>query len=235
MRVGDLPNGPDRNFEGPLAQLQKIVVVDDHPILTAALADLTERQIGNVTVTALTCAKPADLADATLALIDVYLPGDNGIDLIRNANALNPKPILIAISGDDSYATQYEAFAAGAQAFISKSADPDRIAALLLFLLGRSSTIPHLLDSGLALGQPAVKPTQRALELSSRDREIIMLIGQGLANEAIAQTLGLSVNTVKQHVTRLLSSHGVENRTQLLKAASPRLRDGIHADAPSIP
>lgn len=62
-----------------------------------------------------------------------------------------------------------------------------------------------------------------------------MLIGQGLANEAIAQTLGLSVNTVKQHVTRLLSSHGVENRTQLLKAASPRLRDGIHADAPSIP
>lgn len=207
-----------------MTQTQTIVIVDDHPILTAALAELVETHISEVAVRALTAAQPHDLADASLALIDIYLRGQNGIDLIRSASALTPQPILIALSADDSYATQYDAFAAGAQAFISKSADPDRIAALLLFLLGRSKGVPNLLNSGLAIGQPAVKPVQRSLELSARDREIIMLIGQGLANEAIAQMLGLSVNTIKQHVTRLLAAFGVENRTQLLKAASLRLQ-----------
>lgn len=207
-----------------MTQTQTIVIVDDHPILTAALAKLIETHIGNVSVTSLTEAQPQDLANASLALIDIYLRGQNGIDLIRSVSALVDKPILIAVSADDSYATQYDAFAAGAQAFIAKSADPERIAALLLFLLGRSKSVPNLLNSGLAIGQPAVKPVQRVLELSPRDREIIMLIGQGLANEAIAQMLGLSVNTIKQHVTRLLAAFGVENRTQLLKAASPGLK-----------
>lgn len=214
-----------------MTQTPKIVIVDDHPILTAALAELVETHIGDIDVTSLTGAQPHDLADASLALIDIYLRGQNGIDLIRGASALTPRPVLIALSADDSYATQYDAFAAGAQAFISKSADPDRIAALLLFLLGRSKSVPNLLNSGLAIGQPAVKPVQRSFELTPRDREIIMLIGQGLANEAIAQMLGLSVNTIKQHVTRLLAAFGVENRTQLLKAASPRLQGEKIAEA----
>lgn len=217
------------------ALLQKIVIVDDHPILAEALVNLLHSKIGAVSVTVAACNEEPDFSIFGLALIDIYLKDKSGVDLIRRARMAQPAPIIVAMSGDDRYETQYEAFEAGAKAFISKSAEPERIEALLAFLLGRTGEIPDLLNSRLALGQPAVPPHPRAFSLSEREREIVMLIGQGLSNEAIAAALTLSVNTVKQHVTRLLASHGVENRTQLLQAiakgatdrASPKMRTSV--------
>jgi len=210
------------------AALQKIVIIDDHPILAEALVSLLQNNIGDVSVTVASVATSLDFRDYALALIDIYLKDMSGIDLITQAHKARPAPIIVAMSGDDRYETQYDAFAAGAQAFIAKSAQPERIEAVLNFLLGRSRDIPHLLDSRIALGQPAIRPVTRDFELSPREREIIMLIGQGLSNEAIAAALSLSINTVKQHVTRLLATHGAENRTQLLQTIARGATPALH-------
>ena len=210
------------------AALQKIVIIDDHPILAEALVSLLQNNIGDVSVTVASVATSLDFRDYTLALIDIYLKDMSGIDLITQAHNAHPAPIIVAMSGDDRYETQYDAFAAGAQAFIAKSAQPERIEAVLNFLLGRSRDLPRLLDSRIALGQPAIRPVIRDLELSPREREIIMLIGQGLSNEAIAAALSLSINTVKQHVTRLLATHGAENRTQLLQTIARGTTAALH-------
>lgn len=202
-----------------MAGPQKVVIVDDHPILISALANLFETQIENVAVTAMPHDAEPDFSDASLVMIDIYLQGRSGLELITKARTQHHAPVIVAMSGDDSWQTQYDAFAAGANAFIAKSAETEKVIELLRFLLGRAATIPALLDTGLALGQPAIRPPKKAqADLSSREREIVMLIGQGLNNEAIAKELHLSVNTVKQHVTRLLAAHGAENRTQLLNA-----------------
>ena len=204
-----------------MPKLQKVIVIDDHPILIEAIVSLLETQIGNLSVSVASPQSDPDFSGAALVLVDIYLQGRSGLDFIAKARATTPAPVIAAMSGDDSYETQYAAFAAGANAFIAKSADTNNICDLLTFLLGRRRDIPVLLDSGLALGQPAIRPEKKVqAELSPREREIVMLIGQGLNNEAIAKELDLSVNTIKQHVTRLLAAHGVENRTQLLKALS---------------
>lgn len=213
-----------------MAGAQKVVIVDDHPILVEALANLLETQIGDLTVEVSPPDREPDFSGAALVLIDIYLNVRSGLELIGAASRTPAPPVVVAMSGDDSYDTQYDAFAAGAKAFIAKTADPDRICALLKFLLGRTGEVPALLDSGLALGQPAIRPPKPSqAQLSPREREIVMLIGQGLNNDAIALALNLSVNTVKQHVTRLLAAHRAENRTHLLKVL---VRGGDRAAPP---
>src|SRR5438067_4721156 len=185
---------------------KRIVVVDDHPLFRKGLEQLIHSD-GAFAV----CGEAGDAAEAMdairqiapdLAIVDLSLPGANGIELIKNIRAEFPKlPILVLSMHDESlYAVR--ALRAGAAGYVMKhEAMANVIQAIHEVFSGRpylSPTMAAQVITRAARGQPEgeTDPTER---LSDRELEILELIGKGNEVRQIAKLLHLSPKTVEPH------------------------------------
>jgi DNA-binding NarL/FixJ family response regulator len=205
-------------------RIARIAIVDDHPLFRKGLEQLIGSHNG-FTV----CAEAANAAVAMemirrvrpdLAIVDLSLPGANGIELIKNIRAEFQKlPILVLSMHDESlYAVR--ALRAGAQGYVMKQeALENVIAAIDEVLAGRpylSRDMSAKLITNVASGTDQAVPIEK---LSDRELEILELIGKGRDIREIAQSLHISTKTVEAHRAHIKEKLNLSNARQVARFA----------------
>ena len=193
--------------------MANVILADDHPLFLEALREAVERAGINV-VGAVTrgddlveLAKQTDDLDAVL--LDISMPGYDGFRCLELLRATKPNASLIVVSGSDSEADIQRALDLGAVCFVGKATNPEDMAGALHVLLLDSVHLPP----ARANGRPADAPGVAAARLTRREVEILRLAAEGRSNSEIAQTLWVTEQTVKFHLSNIYRKLGVSNRT----------------------
>ncbi|MGW4386775.1 response regulator [Streptomyces sp. NPDC004685] len=160
-----------------------------------------------------------------VALVDIRMPGMDGIAATRELQALPdpPRVLILTMFGEDEYVD--EAVSAGASGFLLKDTPPEELLrSVRLVAAGKSTLDPSVAGRVMEqLAQHAVRLTtqeQQALDsLTEREREILGLIGRGMSNANIGKELHASEGTVKNQVSRVLAKIGADNRVQAARLA----------------
>jgi DNA-binding NarL/FixJ family response regulator len=162
----------------------------------------------------------AAAAGPDVVLMDVRMPGTDGIAATRRIRAAEPAPRVLILTTFDLDEYVYAGLRAGASGFVLKDAlAPELISAVRVVASGEAVVAPtvtrRLIERFVGDGPEAGRLSLAALDvLTGREREVLMLIARGLANAEIAQRLFLSEGTVKTHVSRILAKLGLRDRLQ---------------------
>jgi DNA-binding NarL/FixJ family response regulator len=193
----------------------RVLVVDDHAVVRRGLVDL---------LTAAGIEVVAALADGSevlpavqemapdLVLMDLSMPGTDGIEATRAVVAARPQTRVIMLTSFAEHARIHAALEAGAVGYLLKDAEPDEI--LKALRDAADGGVPLSPRAAAAL-LPQNRPAQDtgAAALTPREREVLALVATGLPNKSIARRLGISEKTVKAHLTRVFTVVGVADRT----------------------
>lgn len=194
----------------------RLVVVDDHPAIAAAIgAAVRDRDDLRLVATAATVLEAAEVVAATnpdVVVCDLWLDGQpDGLDVLAQVVAGGTRaPRVLVLSGFDQPSFLRAAFEGGAAGYVSKAAPVEEIVDAVLAVAAGESRFPDV--------------TLRALRDAPRrpsDRELaaIRLLAQGSSNDEIAVGLGISIKTVESHFRRLFGRYGVLSRTELAMLA----------------
>lgn len=221
----------------------KILVVDDHPLILEALNHVLRQLDGEVEVFDAQTAEAgrnlvARHTDAGLLLLDLGLPGADGLALLAEFRDSFPTIPVVVLSGSDRREDVLHAIDLGAMGFIPKtSSNQVMLQALRLVLSGGVYLPPEAFThrDAAAAPQPARAAdasrdgatTTRDLGLTDRQAQVLALILQGKPNKLICRELGLAEGTVKIHVAAILRALNVSTRTQAVIEAS---RLGLQLD-----
>jgi DNA-binding NarL/FixJ family response regulator len=213
----------------------RILVVDDHPLMTDAirLALLTldptiEVEVLGSLAQALSRAEGAPEPD--LALLDLGLPDCSGLEALERFRSAVPQVPVVVVSGAADAASIVGALDLGAMGYIPKTSPKDVLLNAVRLVVSGGIYVP--VEALKAQDPPgpgrepaATRPAE--LGLSPRQVEVLELLLKGLPNKLIARRLDISENTTKIHVSAVLRALGVATRTQALIAAS---RLGLRLD-----
>jgi NarL family two-component system response regulator LiaR len=157
-------------------------------------------------------------------LMDVVMPGMNGVETTRAVLKQCPQVKIIMLTSFPNQGLVQEALEAGAVGFLLKDAPIDTLGdAIRSAHAGHSTLAP---EATQALIQDKSRPPKLGHDLSPREREVLALVVEGLSNEEIADRLVISVNTVRKHVSACMSKLEATNRAQ---AAAQAVRHQIVA------
>lgn len=182
-----------------------IVLVEDHTLMREGLAQLVNSQSDlHVVGEAADASKGLDLVLAhrpDVAIVDITLPGRNGLELIKDIRAQVPEQIILVISMHDEALYAERALKAGAKGYIMKDADRDTFLAAIRKVLEGGFYVSDKMSAEIFAsysgGNQQVKGS--VTRLSDREFEVFELLGQGLGTNDIAQRLGISPKTVEVH------------------------------------
>ena len=201
-----------------------VVIADDHPLfldgLGALLASAPEIEVVGRAVTATEAIDTVATLRPAVAVLDLNMPGPGGIATIREiVRRIDSVRILVLTMYDDD-SLVFEAVRAGASGYVLKGADPEEV-------ISAVRAVAHgeaVFGAGLArrLADWFDRSTQQDPfeQLTPREREVLELIARGVRNAAIAQRLGISLKTVRNLVSSVLTKLQVPDR----EAASHRAR-----------
>lgn len=214
-----------------------IIVVDDHPLFRQGVVStlsvepdfkvVGEAGDGELALKMLRTLQP------NIAVLDVNLPGMNGQQILRQVQAEKLPISVILLTAYDDIEQQQHALRGGAAAFCTKEVRPEDLVRLIRKIAladpftrpdGNAHKIIELnKQSGLNWDGNLPDEPEAAVPLSEREMEVLSQLTKGYSNKEIACLLGISHQTVKNHVTSILRKIGVEDRTQ---AAVYALRRG---------
>jgi two-component system invasion response regulator UvrY len=187
----------------------RALIVDDHPVIRDGIKQLLQQTFpsmnvadsaGTSEVVEEICGKPW-----TFVLLDINLPGQNGLHLIKKIQEHRPDiPIIVfSLFSEEQYESR--ALRAGAAAFVSKARPVLELVEVIKFVLRRE--------------KPVSEPTSR-MDLSARESEVLSLLAQGLSRQGIAQALGIDETTVSTYRARLLQKLDARTTLDLLRLAA---------------
>jgi two-component system, NarL family, nitrate/nitrite response regulator NarL len=202
----------------------KLLIVDDHPIVREGLAAFLE-QLGPDTAVlqagdaSRALALAAEHSDLDAVILDLGLPGLNGMSAIAELGRIRPELPVIVLSASEDARQAREALAQGALGYVPKSASRQTlVSAIQLVLNGEIYVPPLVLGEPPALLPPASGARISAGLLTDRQIEVLKRLSAGQSNKTIARDLDLSEKTVKAHVTAIFRALNVANRTQAAEA-----------------
>ena len=219
-----LPTGERSPVDGD--KRTRIVIADDHPLYRDALATMFARA-GDIEAIASAETLPAALealaaGDVALVLLDLNMPGMQGVGGIASVRERFPDTRVAVISGSLAASQIREVLAAGACGYLPKTFTPDMIlAAVRLMLSGAIYVPPDVLVQGEELGA-APRATSGGANLTPRELEVLRMLSRGSANKEIARAIGVAEVTVKLHTRRILEKLGVRNRAAAAALAVSR-------------
>lgn len=206
-----------------------IVIIDDHPLFRQGVADALSLEPGfKVIGQAASGEEGLNLIRQNMpdvAIIDVNLPGINGHQLAHQVVLEKLPTRIVLLTAYDDTQQKIHAMSVGAAAYCTKDVQPeDLVQAIKEIAAGKFLVGEQVLDDQ-EVKQWLISHTERALRLysdpgepyqplSSREMEVLTLVTRGMSNKEIALVLGISHQTVKNHVTAILRKLGVEDRTQ---------------------
>jgi len=215
-----------------------IVVIDDHPMFRQGVVETLRMEPGfSIVGEAASGEDGLNLIRSlhpSIAVVDVNLPGINGQQVTRQvANEKLPTKIVLLTAYDDIEQKIY-AMRGGASAYCVKDIEPESLARTIRIVANGKNVIGNEVMDHSHLGKwishnientvmSFDDPGESYQPLSAREMEVLTYITRGFSNKEIASTLGISHQTVKNHVTAILRKLSVEDRTQ---AALYALRRG---------
>jgi DNA-binding NarL/FixJ family response regulator len=205
-----------------------VLIADDHEVIRRGVEVLLESSHFRVVAIAATVAQLVQLArkhKPDVVLLDVRLGDEDGLDAIRRVRSAAPKTRSVVFSAFDNPTYVARAVAAGANDYLLKTADRDTLlAALDNAVADGPPTRTGMLRSVAASMTKRDAPGDANVPLTPRELQTLRLIAMGLSNREIADTMGISVETVKEHVQNMLRKTSLHDRTQ---AAVWALRNGF--------
>ena len=206
----------------------RVAHADDHKVVRLGLEQLLKtfsdvESVGSVTggeaaVTLCREQRPDVL------LLDLQLPDVDGIEVTRRVTAASPDTRIVVFTSFSDRDGIVHALDAGAVGYLLKDAEPEEIhEAIRAASRGEAPITPRA--AAALLADRRERPA--SVELTGREREVLLLVVEGLANKQIGRRLGISERTVKGHLTNLFQRIGVPDRTQ---AALWAERNGITRD-----
>jgi DNA-binding NarL/FixJ family response regulator len=225
----------------------KVLLVDDHPLILSALQTVIQGLGDHVKVTGADSARTAREAlqsdsDYDLVLLDLQLGDADGFELLTEFRVAYPALPVVVVSASDRASDVIRSIDLGAMGFVPKRATNDTLFEALRMVMSGGIYVPPMsigsqseeltphsapAHGGLYAVQGAARsgsyqtaPSLASLGLTPRQTDVLALLLQGNPNKLIARELGLSVETVKDHVAAVLRTLGVSSRTQAVLAVS---------------
>jgi DNA-binding NarL/FixJ family response regulator len=198
------------------------VVADDHPAVLEAVAEFLAEggievvgraQDGEEALEKIEQRKPQ------VALVDLRMPKLGGIELARRASRLVPETSIVLYTGYGDRAELTEALDAGVRGFVLKEAPMDDLLRALNAVAAGGTYVDPVLAGTLASSMGSKAP-----QLTQRERDVLRLLADGLANEEIGKRLFISAETVRTHVRKAMDKLDADTRTQAVARA---LRDHL--------
>lgn len=199
-----------------------LLIADDHPLFRAALCQAASEAVAGCSV-----RQADDLAgvlaalavdpDTDLVLLDLHMPGSQGLSGLAALRGQHPGVAVLVVSAHDDPRTVRRVIDHGAAGFIPKSASPAEIAAAIRCVLDCGTWLPPHLAAAVAALPTNPDDTalaRRLARLTEQQSRVLALLAEGLLNKQIADRLSIQERTVKAHVTAIFEKLGVRNRTQ---------------------
>lgn len=205
----------------------QVLLADDHAMVRDGLIPFLERIEPGTTVIeaanfgeALAAAKAQPLG---LAVLDLYMPGMEGLNGLTALRREFPSLPIVILSGSTKPEDAFQAIEHGANGYVPKTMRGETIIGVLRLVLSGEKYIPPFLfehrDSMTQPAVPAVDPNSPLAHLTPRERDILNMIVDGAPNKVIARALDLQEVTVKAHLRNMFRKLGVANRTEAARVA----------------
>ena len=202
--------------------MTRLLIADDHPLFRAALRQAANDSVDNCAVVEAddldsVLASLADDPDIDLVLLDLHMPGSQGLSGLATLRGQFPGVAVLVVSAHDEARTVRRALDHGAAGFIPKSASPAEIGDAIRQVLDCGSWLPPALAQAIKAlpADPSdVDLASRLARLTEQQYRVLALLSEGLLNKQIADRLTIQERTVKAHVTAIFEKLGVRNRTQ---------------------
>ncbi len=218
----------------------RVMLVDDHALFRKGVASLLAscpdiEVVGEASDGAEAVGRVGELMP-DVVLMDIHMPSLDGLEATRRIKAEHPyvKIVMLTVAEEDR--SLFDAIKAGAHGYLLKRVEPEEFLSMVRGIsrgeapISRGMASKILGEFGKRMkGQPAEDP---AAKLTPRERELLRLLTQGSTNKDIANALGVSENTVKNHLKNILAKLHLQNRVQVVAFA---LREGIVPDAAQAP
>lgn len=214
-----------------------LLIVDDHPLFRQGVVDalsletdmriIAQSSSGDEALNLIQIKKPA------IAILDVNLPGMNGQQITHQVSQENLSTRVILVTGYDDVEQAIHAALAGAHGYCSKNIEPQSLARIIREVAEGKYVFANNVFTRRELElwiEEKIEGARRSYSepgapfhpLSEREMEVLSSVVRGMSNKEIATLLGISHQTVKNHITAILRKFGVEDRTQAVVYALKR-------------
>ena len=200
----------------------KILVADDHELMVAAVRLALDQAEGEFEIVGTTTRGQqvlplAGRTDPDVVLLDLRMPGMDGLTCLELLRQRHPRIKTIVLSGVDDPKVVRSAFTHGAVAFIHKHVDPRDLPSAVRQAMNGTVAQPIFGETD----EPEITPA-KDVGLSERERAILGALGEGMSNKQIAGGMWLAEQTVKFHLTNIYRKLDVSTRTEAVNAAYRR-------------
>src|ERR671935_3270733 len=202
-----------------MARRTRCLGVDDHPVVRQGLdllfGQLDDLELIGTVETGEEALEAVTRLEPQIVLIDVRLPGIDGISAVKRIHEASPSVQFVVFSAYGDKRLLSDAIAAGARGYVMKGSPPeDLLRAIRTVAEGKAFVDPSLSPALLMVdGGPSEQP------LSEREREILQLLAEGYHTEEVARRIGLSVETVKSDTKRVIAKLQADTRTHAVAIA----------------
>lgn len=199
---------------------KRLLLIDDEPNLLVAVASCLRSEGFEVNTARSARDALALLAEAIPDMIisDIRMPGMDGYTLVHRIRS-SPRSSLVPIvflTAKDQKADRVEGFRVGVDAYITKPFEPDELLAVIASIFSRvertRAEVARLIGTARVDPEPLLTS-----ELTETEARIAEAVAKGLPNRAIAAEFGLSVRTVENHISHILSKKGFTNRVEIAR------------------
>ncbi len=203
----------------------RLVIADDHPVVRGGLAQLVSgfddvELVGQAADGAEAVALCAERSP-DVVLMDLEMPVLDGIEATRRIRAESPGVAVVVLTSFSDRERILRALDAGAAGYLLKDADPAELARAVRAAARGDAPLDPKAARALLSARTEGSPGDA---LSEREREVLLMVAEGLPNKLIARRLEISEKTVKAHLTNVFQQIGVTDRTQAALWAQRHLR-----------
>ncbi len=212
----------------------RVFVLDDHEVVRRGLKELLDAEpdmeVVGEAATAESAVGRVPVLGVDVAVLDVRLPDGDGVEVCREIRSASPGTACLMLTGYGDDRALLAAIMAGAAGYAMKHAQGmDVVESVRAVAEGRSALGPEAAQQVMALLRGKAETTDPLAALSSQEKRVLDLIGEGLTNREIAEHMFLSEKTVKNYVSALLTKLGMNRRSQaaaLVARIGERVGDG---------
>lgn len=205
----------------------RVLLVDDHAMVRRGMRDFLtlhdDLEIVGEAADGAAAIEQADALRPDVVVMDLLMPGVDGIDATARIRAAHPEVEIVAITSFIEEARIVAALEAGAAGFLLKDAEADELAAAIRAAAAGevhldpavAGIVARRMRAGAgATGRSAGSGADALGALTPREREVLGGVARGLSNQAIAEELGITERTARTHVSNILAKVGRSSRTQ---------------------
>jgi len=202
----------------------RVVLVEDHQLLLELLADsigpLAEFEVVGRFTSGVAFLSAAKSLKGDVVLMDLMMPGMNGLECVRSLRREDPSWKILVVSGNTHALSVSRALQLGVNGYVEKSAPTEEILTALRAVASGKTYFGRSMQAKVRKLRDSPFPLDAADRLSSRERTVLAGIAAGQTSKTIAAALGLSEFTIKNHRRRIKSKTGLQTNAELIRFAT---------------